>query len=193
MRVGVVTPLARSSERLARLERSLAVTVTLTAVEPNPATVANGVFVLMQIGHTHRDLGQADAAIDAYARAIAMAEPIAATNASAGSAMAVAVSQSALLHAKAGRAEPALALAEQAHALARDVVARHTDPEALGRRYSLPRAYATLADVHGYLGRPDQAESWREKARVAWRELEGTRGFTEQFVREARAVDARRP
>ncbi|MGE0359887.1 MAG: protein kinase [Vicinamibacterales bacterium] len=193
MRVGVATPVERSAERLARLEQSLAVTNVLVVAEPDPALAANGAYVLLQIGDTHRDLDRPDAALDAYGRAIAMAEPVAATNASAGSSMAVAVAQAALLHARAGRAERALALAEQAHAMARDVVARHTDPAALGRRYALPRAYATLADVHEHLGRRDQAESWRAKARVAWRELEGTQGFTEQFAREARALEAVRP
>jgi tetratricopeptide (TPR) repeat protein len=189
MRVGVVTPLARGDERQARLERSLAVTQTLLGGEPNLAIVANAVFVLLQIGHTHRDLDRIEPAILAYDRTIAMAEPIAAVSASAAASMAIAVAQAAMLHARAGRAERALAMAERAHAMAQDVVKRHTDPAALGRRYALPRAYLTIAEIHDRLGHPKEAEAWRTKAREAWRELEGTRGFTERFAREARELD----
>jgi tetratricopeptide (TPR) repeat protein len=191
MRAGTVTPLERATDKQQLLERALSVGETVLASAPDDIGMrVNAAFMAIQLGQVFRDTSRWTEAAGSYRRAMRLAEPLLASgNVSATATFSTARGQLAIIEARMGRGAAAITLVNAAISWAERIASRHTDPQILGQRYLLARAYGDRAAVHALLGDAAAAREWRLKARIAWRELEGSRGFTEQHAREARALD----
>jgi tetratricopeptide (TPR) repeat protein len=89
--------------------------------------------------------------------------------------------------ARSGNETAAFEYANKTLAVAEKSAAEKKAP--VGSRVLVPRAYATMGDIHEILRRPAEARNWRERSLAAFRDLETQREFNSLHRAEMQRVE----
>jgi serine/threonine protein kinase/tetratricopeptide (TPR) repeat protein len=192
MRLGVVIPMSRASEKREALERALGLMRTVLDKSPGNLNMrVNACFAELQVGDFFRDLGRAGDAVAYYRRAVDLSQGLLDMgNVSPAGTFIDASGELAKIEADLGRRDAAMTLLNRALAFAEKTQAGRSASENLGSgRSLLPRVHGAIAAVHARLGDDNEADEWRAKALAEWKELSTKRGFTNLMRAQMEAIE----